>query len=96
MLEQLAMLRSALFVARLLGRAEALGPEAAEARQQAAASPGAAAWRRCMPAACSYATASKEQQRQSAGRQAQTDCAICLCPFDEFVPLPTCMIGRDK
>ena len=70
-------------LARLLGRAEALGPEAAEARQQAAASPGAAAWRRCMPAACSYATASKEQQRQSTGRQAQTDCAICLCPFDD-------------
>ena len=36
-----------------------------------------------MPAACSYATASKEQQRQSTGRQAQTDCAICLCPFDD-------------
>ena len=70
-------------LARLLGRAEALGPEEAEARQQAAAPPGAAARRRCMPAACSFAKAVAEQERQSTQRQTQDDCVICLSPFDD-------------
>ena len=70
-------------LARLLGRAEALGPEEAEQRQQAAAPPGAAARRRCMPAACSFAKAVAEQERQSTQRQTQDDCVICLSAFDE-------------
>ena len=72
-------------LARLLGRAESLGLEEAEQSRSTTPPPPphAAARLRCMPAACSFASAAAEQARQSDTRCVQEDCVICLTAFDE-------------